>query len=176
MILNGRDADKCVEVIAKLDYWFHNPFPLFNHFQLDEDLATLVFVPYSLAFPLLQLGVCLEAPGSSSSPRLILPCVLSWGYAACLAALAVLAPHISRFQLTRASLRDARNFPEAFYDPAVVRDVYWRYRAALSRVEVGRFVHGKVGRFVALEVASYLEETDRGAAMGGELKHGAPYK
>ena len=44
MILNGRDADKCVEAIAKLDYWFHNPFPLFNHFQLGEDLATLVFV------------------------------------------------------------------------------------------------------------------------------------
>jgi hypothetical protein len=134
--------------------------------------ATALFAAYSVVFPLAQLGQCWDGKGrdggagddgGARARRLVLPCVLSHGYLACLALLLGLAPLVGRFQRVRRALRDAKGFPLPFYRAATVGDVYRRYAASLARVDVARSLHAKVGRFNALEIVSYLKEANRGA-------------
>ena len=44
LILRDGDPGKCIEAIAQLQYWFHNPFPVFDQLQLGDDLLTFVMV------------------------------------------------------------------------------------------------------------------------------------
>ena len=125
--------------------------------------SSLIFVCYSFVFPLTQLPQCFDA--DNQGERLLLPCTLSFGYFSCLLCLLALAPLVSRFQLTRADLRNSKGFPEAFYDEGVIRDIYKRYLAALARVDVSRALRSKVGRYNAMEIISYLDEET----------HGTPY-
>lgn len=142
--------------------------------------AAAVFIALSAVFPLTQLPRCFQAgfgsglggggPNASSgageqcpSEVLGLPCALSAGYAACLACLGLLSPLVYRFQLTRASVRDASGFPEPFYGPGIVRGVYRRYAAALARADLSRALCARVGRYNAMSVISFLDEGNEGA-------------
>jgi hypothetical protein len=133
--------------------------------DVEPVVATLVFAVVSLLFPITQLPRCFDGGGEGSSSStmeeaLVLPCVLSWSYLGCLTALALLAPSVWRFQRVRVQVQDARGLPQGMYQAKAVADMYDRYTCALGRVEVMRFVHKEVGRFNALEVFSYLEESN----------------
>jgi len=126
--------------------------------------STLLFFAYSMVFPLTQLPHCVAAweDDNDDSERLLLPCVLTWSYLACLLGLLTLTPLVSRFQLMRADLRTAKGFPKAFYGKFVVQDIFQRYSAAMGRIEVNQFVRARVGRYNAMRVFSYLDEMNHG--------------
>jgi hypothetical protein len=126
--------------------------------------STVLFAAYSAVFPLTQMGQCWRDNGDDSarSRRLLLPCVLSYGYLACLVILISLAPSVLKFQRTRRALRDAKGFPKSFYRAATVGDIYRRYAANLDRMDVTQMLHAKVGHFNAIEIVSYLKESNRG--------------
>jgi hypothetical protein len=130
--------------------------------------STLAFAVVSVLFPATQLPQCFNANNDSNDEDntaiLLLPCVMSWGYLTCLVVLCCLAPSVWQFQKVRSRVRDAKGFPECFYGPEAVAEIYARYAASLGRVEAMRMVHSKVGRFNALNVFSYLEESSRGNA------------
>ena len=127
--------------------------------------ATVLFAAYSAVFPLTQMGQCWRDNGDDSdrSRRLLLPCVLSYGYLACLVILISLAPMVLKFQQMRRALRDAKGFPKSFYRTATVGDIYRRYTANVDRLDLTRMLHSKVGHFNAIEIVSYLKESNRGA-------------
>lgn len=127
--------------------------------------ATVLFAAYSAVFPLTQMGQCWRDNGDDSvrSRRLLLPCVLSYGYLACMVILICLAPLVLKFQQMRRALRDAKGFPKSFYRAATVGDIYRRYTANVDRLDLTRMLHSRVGHFNAIEIVSYLKESNRGA-------------
>lgn len=129
--------------------------------------ATLISAPttlfsfmYSLILPLTQFGHCVNPPAGFES-LVFLPCALTAGYMTCLLLLVVLCPFVFRFQIMRASVRSSKGFPDSFYSPATIKELYLRYDAALHRTSIQRVIASKVGRFNAIRVLAFLDEGAR---------------
>mmetsp|Transcript_5197 Transcript_5197/g.8786 ORF Transcript_5197/g.8786 Transcript_5197/m.8786 type:complete len:311 (+) Transcript_5197:1637-2569(+) len=117
--------------------------------------TTTVFVLYSSVYSLTNLDRC------GTSKQYFLPCILTYGYLACLVALLFLAPVVWRFQLLRTDLVSVKGFPESFYHVSVVKEIVQRYKCAQVRLQLTGLLERRVGHWNALEIKRYLDEGNR---------------
>mmetsp|Transcript_4774 Transcript_4774/g.6153 ORF Transcript_4774/g.6153 Transcript_4774/m.6153 type:complete len:123 (+) Transcript_4774:144-512(+) len=112
----------------------------------------------SIIFPLTQMHRCIPSEQGDDN-LLLLPCVLSSTYIACLFGLIVLSPFVARFQLIRSDLRSAKGLPDEFFTIEKVKDIFRRYLAVKARQEVNSVLLLKMNQYNKEDVLSYLKES-----------------
>jgi len=118
----------------------------------------LFFMVCSIIFPLTQMHRCIPSEQGDDN-LLLLPCVLSSTYIACLFGLIVLSPFVARFQLIRSDLRSAKGLPDEFFTIEKVKDIFRRYLAVKARQEVNSVLLLKMNQYNKEDVLSYLKES-----------------
>ena len=117
---------------------------------------------YGGLYPIIQLGVHLSRPGEEGllATSALLQHALSLVYICLLLVLLSLLPLVYRFQLFRTDLVDMKNFPRAFYDPCVVRELHRRFNAEVDRRAFERFLDIKLGDDMIRYIKGYVDNYD----------------